>query len=892
MEHISETIDDILTEWAYRVNDGMPDVDNPLHMAQLEHSLFDLEFPGQFIVEFMSNLREADTTPLSDKDKEKAKKLGLVWKRVGYGKEDEKGITHKNIDGKLVAVGDEKEPEKETKKVTSIEANPFVDDEKTDSDGKPKKKETKTQRKSRENGEQHQKDQKVADKVHNDVYGEKEEGQILDEGKGNNDSEVKQNMLTHGYKNQKEKTGKDPAPGNEGSAFNEIVSGEGAKILRVAEEKGHDLNEQQLAKILAKQFCGTALGIENSKGKVDKKGNFIPKTVANNTKDIPNDVDKGCYEKSLIAAKSAIRKHERAKKVKENLGKEGTGQLEGETTTTEFYGAEDSINAQVAMIEKAETVLAPDGSSIPKESIWNPAAPKRDEGESYKDYHKRVKIWAKENNAERVEVGALDMAMEGGGGANPSDTATFILDENCTLVMAFTSDKMDTNDIQANSTLIFEINQKIQWINDDPSLTDAEKEQLTTQLENQKNEIDEIEKGLKGTLTTAASNLKNEDASAVVKMLAEDTLVDGTKDKKNGRGTKKHWKKVKTAHSGPFLKKDGTMSAKKKSQLYYLPQEGIEGDTQGYYPRKEDSSKTKAQYYNENQPTDEDIYNALMSKAEKDSDNLKDYEMKVIERTASRLREHHKNQPGDESKSKAADYDISAKAEQVRRDTVAANRRHRKELNEVEITTESGKKMGLGDYLEAKNLSDKLHLGQIDKATAHGVYKHDGLMEVNMGGVVVNPEVLRKCLNVQTEGELIDNFEVGAPEDEDELTRSTDEHETDDDGNLFYWAVNNDGEYTSDDDGNPEPSDPEDTGEITTDITKAGKKPKKVGRVTGRNVFIYAVTKDNKRYPIAKKVIRSKTGKLGKLQTVYQWSPEIQKCFKDEENTAVAVEKE
>ena len=116
MEHISEIIDDILTEWAYRVNDGMPDVDNPLHMAQLEHSLNDLEFPSQFIVEFMSNLREADTTPLSDKDKEKAKKLGLVWKRVGYGKEDEKGITHKNIDGKLVAVGDEKGTKKEPEK--------------------------------------------------------------------------------------------------------------------------------------------------------------------------------------------------------------------------------------------------------------------------------------------------------------------------------------------------------------------------------------------------------------------------------------------------------------------------------------------------------------------------------------------------------------------------------------------------------------------------------------------------------------------------------------------------------------------------------------------------------------------------------------------------------
>ena len=75
MEHISEIIDDILTEWAYQVNDGMPDVDNPLHMAQLEHSLYDLEFPPQFIVEFMSNLREKDNGGLDDKEKEKAKKM-------------------------------------------------------------------------------------------------------------------------------------------------------------------------------------------------------------------------------------------------------------------------------------------------------------------------------------------------------------------------------------------------------------------------------------------------------------------------------------------------------------------------------------------------------------------------------------------------------------------------------------------------------------------------------------------------------------------------------------------------------------------------------------------------------------------------------------------------
>ena len=45
-----------------------------------------------------------DEDNLTDKDKEKAKKLGLVWKGKGYGKDGQDGITHKNVDGKLVKV--------------------------------------------------------------------------------------------------------------------------------------------------------------------------------------------------------------------------------------------------------------------------------------------------------------------------------------------------------------------------------------------------------------------------------------------------------------------------------------------------------------------------------------------------------------------------------------------------------------------------------------------------------------------------------------------------------------------------------------------------------------------------------------------------------------------
>jgi len=62
---------------------------------------------------------EAEEKPLDDKEKEKADKMGLKWKGRGYGKESEKGISHKNVDGKLVAVdGDEEKEEPDTSKLS------------------------------------------------------------------------------------------------------------------------------------------------------------------------------------------------------------------------------------------------------------------------------------------------------------------------------------------------------------------------------------------------------------------------------------------------------------------------------------------------------------------------------------------------------------------------------------------------------------------------------------------------------------------------------------------------------------------------------------------------------------------------------------------------------
>ena len=74
------------------------------------------------------------------------------------------------------------------------------------------------------------------------------------------DNQVKTDMLKHGYNGYQKVTGKKPAPGGAGSAFNEILSCEAAKIL----EKSPDLNEEELTRVLISQYCNTKLGQEQS----------------------------------------------------------------------------------------------------------------------------------------------------------------------------------------------------------------------------------------------------------------------------------------------------------------------------------------------------------------------------------------------------------------------------------------------------------------------------------------------------------------------------------------------------------------------------------------------------------------------------------------------------
>ena len=107
----------ILTEWSFRLDDGIINLNNPKHLLILSEVLKDMKLPTKVVMEVMSSLteKEGDSKPLSDKDKQKMRDMGLVWKGKGYGKEGEEGILFKNVDGKLVKAGDKKTTKKPEK---------------------------------------------------------------------------------------------------------------------------------------------------------------------------------------------------------------------------------------------------------------------------------------------------------------------------------------------------------------------------------------------------------------------------------------------------------------------------------------------------------------------------------------------------------------------------------------------------------------------------------------------------------------------------------------------------------------------------------------------------------------------------------------------------------
>ena len=60
---MSNLIDNIVKEWSYSVESGMPDVNNPLHLIRLKSTLYEMNYKKTFIeglLNSIQNIQEVD----------------------------------------------------------------------------------------------------------------------------------------------------------------------------------------------------------------------------------------------------------------------------------------------------------------------------------------------------------------------------------------------------------------------------------------------------------------------------------------------------------------------------------------------------------------------------------------------------------------------------------------------------------------------------------------------------------------------------------------------------------------------------------------------------------------------------------------------------------------
>ena len=180
---------------------------------------------------------------------------------------------------------------------------------------------------------------------------------------------------------------------------------------------------------------------------------------------------------------------------------------------------------------------------------------------------------------------------------------------------------------------------------------------------------------------------------------------------------------------------------------------------------------------------------------------------------------------------------------------------HFKQFREMDKTQVNyrGRKMGLGTYLQGIDVVDSFHLKLMDSETRkYEKGKPESLIfstfDVNMGGTVVNGDILKDCLQVNSSREFLQNFTV---QEEVSLTYEFNEKQ----------AIEK--------------------------LKAAGiKKPtpdqiKDARNVTGMNIFTYAIgSETGEKLEVGYRTYRPKAGKSGRTNTTMQYSPALQNCFK------------
>ena len=276
------------------------------------------------------------------------------------------------------------------------------------------------------------------------------------------DTESKQNHIKNGFV-------KGAAPGNPGSMYNEIMSGEVANLIR----ENPNMSDEELTKLIIEKHGKSKLAKQND-GKTRAGGlkkNEVPEIEG---------VSPGLISKTVIAVRSGRRKAERAKQAENELGFKNT-------KTDEYFGDKNGLEKQREAVRNARRIVNLDGEEISQQEM-------------------------------------LDLINSSGSGDNPSDTTTIITNEDGTITVLFTSDKDSLDAIISQSSAKAESKQTddaILKLVDDGQLTQEEAEAIAGERRNFADKKEETERKLKGVTNKPADFLQEKVDSEMIKKARE-----------------------------------------------------------------------------------------------------------------------------------------------------------------------------------------------------------------------------------------------------------------------------------------------------------------------------------------------------------------------------------
>jgi hypothetical protein len=202
----------------------------------------------------------------------------------------------------------------------------------------------------------------------------------------------------------------------------------------------------------------------------------------------------------------------------------------------------------------------------------------------------------------------------------------------------------------------------------------------------------------------------------------------------------------------------------------------------------------------------------LMKVAQTDPESLSSGDRRVVDD----LKNHY-----------GLDYLVAAKIDDIRKRSVAVERKLLKEMDRVPVKLSDGSKVGLGTYLDAQNFIEKFHMGG-SMGDKHGVFAYPGLFEVVCGVGVINDKIISSCMNTNNMNDFIKKF--GSTAEQFQLSKEN--------------------------------------------------------QITGSVRIAYFLNDKGEKIRIGEKRQRSKTGATGRFNTVYKWDKDTIECFKRKNGVA------